>query len=393
MAEADAQETFTGTREVAAGDRFDEAALARWMGDHVEGFAGPLTVRQFKGGQSNPTYELTTPGGAYVLRRKPFGKLLPSAHAVDREYRLIAALHPTGFPVARPYALCEDEAVIGAVFYIMERVEGRILWDLALPGLTSAERGAIYDAQITTLAQLHSFDPEAIGLGDYGRPGNYFARQVDRWTRQYRASEGEPIDAMDRLIAWLPQTTPPDNRTGVVHGDYRLDNMVLHPSQPQVRAVLDWELSTLGNPLADFSYYLMQWVMPASAGRGLGGLDLGGAGHPCSGAGGGALLRPDRPRRPAAAGLVLRLQPVPPGRHHRRHRRARARRHRRQPPGRRHGRSHPHAGAGRLELRRARGRLSRRPGRGAGRWPRTPPRSPPRPGRRGGAGRRRGRRP
>ena len=280
MAEADAQETFTGTREVAAGDRFDEAALARWMGDHVEGFAGPLTVRQFKGGQSNPTYELTTPGGAYVLRRKPFGKLLPSAHAVDREYRLIAALHPTGFPVARPYALCEDEAVIGAVFYIMERVEGRILWDLALPGLTSAERGAIYDAQITTLAQLHSFDPEAIGLGDYGRPGNYFARQVDRWTRQYRASEGEPIAAMDRLIAWLPQTTPPDNRTGVVHGDYRLDNMVLHPSQPQVRAVLDWELSTLGNPLADFSYYLMQWVMPASAGRGLGGLDLAALGIP-----------------------------------------------------------------------------------------------------------------
>ncbi|MBE7220021.1 MAG: phosphotransferase family protein [Caulobacteraceae bacterium] len=277
---ATAQETFSGTREVSERDRFDEAALARWMADHVEGFEGPLTVRQFKGGQSNPTYELSTPGRAYVLRRKPFGKLLPSAHAVDREYRLIAALHPTGFPVARPYALCEDEAVIGAMFYVMERVDGRILWNLALPDQSREARAAIYDAQIATLAQLHGFDPAAVGLGDYGRPGNYFARQVDRWSRQIRASGGEPIPALERLMDWLPRTVPEDDRTSIVHGDYRLDNMVLHPAEPRILAVLDWELSTLGNPLADFSYYLMQWAMPVSDGRGIAGLDLEALGIP-----------------------------------------------------------------------------------------------------------------
>ena len=279
MAQASAQEQFTGTREVEARDAFDEARLAEWMAGHVDGFAGPLTVRQFKGGQSNPTYELTTPGAAYVLRRKPFGKLLPSAHAVDREFRLIAALHPTGFPVARPYALCEDEAVIGAMFYIMQRVDGRILWNLALPGQSREQRAAVYDAQITTLARLHGIDPDAVGLSSYGRPGNYFARQVDRWSKQYRASEGEPIPSMDRLIDWLPGTTPADDRTSIVHGDYRLDNMVLHPTEPSVLAVLDWELSTLGNPLADFSYYLMQWVLPAE-GRGIGGLALAALGIP-----------------------------------------------------------------------------------------------------------------
>ncbi len=277
---ASAQETFSGTREVADRDRFDEAALARWMGAHVEGFEGPLAVRQFKGGQSNPTYELVTPSRAYVLRRKPFGKLLPSAHAVDREYRLITALHPTGFPVARPHALCEDEAVIGAVFYVMERVDGRILWNLALPESTPAQRAAIYEAQIATLAQLHGFDPAAVGLADYGRPGNYFARQVDRWSKQIRASGGELIPTLERLMDWLPRTIPPDDRTTIVHGDFRLDNMVLHPSEPRILAVLDWELSTLGNPLADFSYYLMQWVMPATEGRGIAGLDLEALGLP-----------------------------------------------------------------------------------------------------------------
>ena len=279
MAEVSAQAQFTGTREVQARDRFDEARLAAWMDGHVEGFAGPLSVRQFKGGQSNPTYELTTPGCVYVLRRKPFGKLLPSAHAVDREYRLIAALHPTGFPVARPYALCSDEAVIGAMFYVMERVDGRILWNLGLPDETRAARGAIYGAQVETLARLHALDPAAVGLADYGRPGNYFARQVDRWSKQYRASEGEPIAEMDRLIDWLPRTVPEDGRASIVHGDFRLDNTVLHATEPRITAVLDWELSTLGDPLADFSYYLMQWVMPAE-GRGLGGLDLAALGIP-----------------------------------------------------------------------------------------------------------------
>lgn len=280
MAEADAQEAFSGTREVAERDRFDEARLHAWMTDHVEGYEGPLTVRQFKGGQSNPTYELSTPGRAYVLRRKPYGKLLPSAHAVDREHRLISALHPTGFPVAKPYGLCLDEAVIGAVFYVMERVDGRILWDLSLPGLSCEARTATYDAQVDTLARLHAVVPQEIGLGDYGRPGNYFARQVDRWSKQYRASEGEPIAAMDRLIAWLPRTAPSSDRTSIVHGDFRLDNMVLDADAPRVRAVLDWELSTLGDPLADFSYYLMQWVMPAAEGRGLGGHDLEALGVP-----------------------------------------------------------------------------------------------------------------
>ncbi len=276
-----AQERFTGVREPDERDRLDETRLSAWMAAQVEGFAGPLAVQQFRGGQSNPTYELTTPDRAYVLRRKPFGPLLPSAHAVDREFRLISALHPTGFPVARPYALCEDPGVIGAVFYVMERVEGRILWDLALPGETPARRRAVYAAQVEALARLHGIDPAAVGLEGYGRPGNYFARQVDRWSKQIRASGGEPIPALERLMEWLPRTVPDaDARTAVVHGDFRLDNMVLHPSEPAIQAVLDWELSTLGDPLADFSYYLMQWVMPAAEGRGLAGLDLAALGVP-----------------------------------------------------------------------------------------------------------------
>jgi aminoglycoside phosphotransferase (APT) family kinase protein len=250
----------TGTKDVVESHKFDEAALAAWMEANVEGYVGPLEVRQFKGGQSNPTYQLVTPNKKYVLRRKPPGKLLPSAHAVDREYKVITALHTTGFPVAKSWGLCTDDSVIGTMFYVMDMVEGRILWDQSLPQYEPAERHAIYMAKLKTLADLHNTDYEAIGLGDYGRPGNYMGRQVDRWTKQYKASETEHIEEMERLITWLPQSLPDQERTSVVHGDYRLDNMVLHATEPKVAAVLDWELSTLGEPLADFTYLLMNWV-------------------------------------------------------------------------------------------------------------------------------------
>jgi aminoglycoside phosphotransferase (APT) family kinase protein len=259
-AEQEREKLNTGTKAVDQRNRFDEAALERWMQANVEGYAGPLDIRQFKGGQSNPTYQLVTPGQGYVLRRKPPGKLLPSAHAVDREYKVISALGATGFPVAKAYGLCVDEGVIGTMFYVMEMVQGRILWDQTLPQYAPAERRAINLAQIRTLAALHNTDYEAAGLGDFGKPGNYMGRQVDRWSRQYRASQPDAIPEMDRLMAWLPTTVPPQERTSVVHGDYRLDNMILHPTEPRVAAVLDWELSTLGEPLADFTYLLMNWV-------------------------------------------------------------------------------------------------------------------------------------
>lgn len=259
-AEQEREQLNTGTKEVAESHRFDEARLAAWMQANVEGYEGPLEVRQFKGGQSNPTYQLVTPNKKYVMRRKPPGKLLPSAHAVDREYKVISALYPTGFPVARSYGLCTDEDVIGTMFYVMDMVEGRILWDQQLPQYEPAQRRAIYMAKLKTLADLHNTDHEAIGLGDYGKPGNYMGRQVDRWTKQYRASETVKLEEMERLIEWLPKTVPPQERTSIVHGDYRLDNMVLHPTEPRVIAVLDWELSTLGEPLADFTYLLMNWV-------------------------------------------------------------------------------------------------------------------------------------
>ena len=255
-----AQETFSGTKEVEARHTVDIGALEAWMKANVDGYAGPLEVRQFKGGQSNPTYQLITPGKKYVLRRKPPGKLLPSAHAVDREFKVISALHPTGFPVARPYGLCTDDSVIGTWFYIMDMVEGRILWDQSLPASSPAERNAIFKAKIKTLADLHNTDVEAVGLGDYGRPGNYMSRQVDSWTKQYKASETVHIPEVERLIAWLPQTVPDQERTSVVHGDYRLDNMIFHPTESRVTAVLDWELGTLGEPLADFTYVLMNWI-------------------------------------------------------------------------------------------------------------------------------------
>lgn len=278
--QTDPQANFTGTREVDPRHAIDEAALARWLSDHVDGYAGPLTVRQFKGGQSNPTYELATPGATYVLRRKPPGVLLPSAHAVDREFTVISALHAQDYPVARPHALCTDDAVIGSMFYVMDKVEGRVFWDLKLPGLQPAERRAIYEAQTDTLAALHRFDPAEIGLSDYGKPGNYFTRQVGRWTKQYKASETQSIVAMDRLIDFLPRTLPPEGPTRIVHGDFRLDNLIIAPSGAQVQAVLDWELSTLGDPMADFSYLLIGWVIPASLRNGLGGADLEALGIP-----------------------------------------------------------------------------------------------------------------
>jgi aminoglycoside phosphotransferase (APT) family kinase protein len=259
----DAQSAFSGTREVDPRYRLDEAALDAWMRAHVSGYAGPITVRQFKGGQSNPTYELVTPTHAYVLRRKPPGVLLPSAHAVDREFQVISALAAQGFPVAKPHALCLDETVIGSIFYVMDKVEGRIFWDLKLPGLTPVERRAVYEAQTDTLARLH-----------------YFARQVGRWTKQYHASETEPVPAMDRLIAFLPDSLPAEGPSRIVHGDFRLDNMILAPDRAEVRAVLDWELSTLGDPMADFSYLLIAWAIPASLRNGLAGADLEALGIP-----------------------------------------------------------------------------------------------------------------
>ncbi len=280
MTDTSAQAVFAGTKPVDARLAFDTAALDRWMRANVDGYAGPLTVTQFKGGQSNPTYELATPGRRYVLRRKPPGKLLPSAHAVDREHKVITALGTTGFPAPRTFGLCTDDAVIGTMFYVMEKVEGRILWDLTLPDLPRGDRRAVYLDQVDVLARLHTTDHAAAGLGDFGKPGNYFARQVDRWTKQYRASETDTLVEMDRLIDWLPRTLPADDQTSIVHGDFRLDNTVLHPSEPRIAAVLDWELSTLGNPMADFSYYLMQWFMPSAEGRGIGGKDLAELGIP-----------------------------------------------------------------------------------------------------------------
>jgi aminoglycoside phosphotransferase (APT) family kinase protein len=271
---------FKGVKPVEDRHRLDEARLDAWLNANVASYAGPLTINQFKGGQSNPTYQLVTPTRKYVLRKKPGGKLLPSAHAVDREFRVISALHPTGFPVARPYALCTDDSVVGAMFYVMEMVDGRVLWNGALPEMTEDERRAAYENKIATLAKLHNTDYQKIGLADYGKPGNYFKRQIDRWSKQYKLSETDNIDEMDRLIEWLPQTIPAGERTSIVHGDYRLDNMVMHETEPRVIAVLDWELSTLGDPLGDFTYYLMNWVMPHDGRSGLGGLDLAALGIP-----------------------------------------------------------------------------------------------------------------
>lgn len=260
---------------VAEKDRLAEDRLDTWMRDHVEGFHGLRRYTKFSGGQSNPTYRIEDEAGtAYVLRRKPFGPILPSAHQVDREYRAIAALHPTGFPVARPYALCRDEDVIGADFYVMEMVEGRTFWDGTLPDQEPAERKAVYRSMIGTLAQLHNFDYREIGLEHHGKTGNYFERQINTWTRQYRRSETDELPEMEKLIEWLPTTVPEQTRISVIHGDYRLDNMIFAPDRPEVAAVIDWELSTLGDPLADFTYLAINWVMTGVNASGLASADL-----------------------------------------------------------------------------------------------------------------------
>jgi len=251
----------------------DEASLGAWLEANVEGFSGPYTLTKFPSGQSNPTYKISATSGEYVLRRKPFGQLLPSAHAVDREYRLLSALYPLEFPVPEPLALCGDPDIIGAILYVMELAKGRPYSDGALPDFDPATRHRMYEQLVDTLADLHTIDPVAADLGDFGKPGNYFERQVMRWTRQYRDSETDYIPEMERLIAFLPETLPEQSRTAIVHGDYRIDNVVFD-GDGTLTAVLDWELATLGDPLADFSYLAMQWVMPADGGAGLAGLDL-----------------------------------------------------------------------------------------------------------------------
>jgi aminoglycoside phosphotransferase (APT) family kinase protein len=282
MKMSERQNAFSGTRDVAERLRFDAARLEAYLHDHLAGFAGPVAVSQFKGGQSNPTYLIETPLRSYVLRRKPPGKLLPSAHAVDREFKVISAVYAQGFPVAEPVHYCAEESVIGTAFFVMAYVVGRVFWEPQMPASDPQERGRVYDAMNATLARLHTFDPVAIGLADFGRGENYVARQVERWSRQYRASQTQEIGEMDKLIAWLPAHLPPPQPARLVHGDYRLDNMILAQSDAKILAVLDWELSTLGDPLADFTYHLMQWHMPHSeAGTGsLVGFDLAALGIP-----------------------------------------------------------------------------------------------------------------
>ena len=277
---------FSGTKAVIERHAFDVVALERFLTGRLGGFAGPLTVEQFKGGQSNPTYKLVTPGKAYVMRAKPGPavKLLPSAHAIEREYRVMSALEATDVPVAQMYLLCEDESIIGRAFYIMEFVEGRVLWDQSLPGMTNAERGAIYDEMNRIMAALHSVDVDAVGLSNFGKPGNYFERQIGRWSKQYVASVVEPIDAMNDLMQWLPAHIPAASRDEaqitIVHGDFRLDNLIFHPTEPRVLAVLDWELSTLGHPLGDFSYLCMAWHIASGAAPGIDHLDIAALGIP-----------------------------------------------------------------------------------------------------------------
>ncbi|MFO1244054.1 MAG: phosphotransferase [Ramlibacter sp.] len=277
---------FVGTRPVSDKHAFDVDALAAWLATHLDGFKGPLTVEMFKGGQSNPTYKLLTPGQSYVMRAKPgpVARLLPSAHAIEREFAVMSGLQGTDVPVPRMHCLCEDESVIGRAFYVMEFMQGRVLWDQSLPGMGNAERGAIYDEMNRVIAALHTVRFAERGLASYGKPGNYFERQIGRWSKQYIASITQPIAEMDELMAWLPAHIPADardeSRVSIVHGDYRLDNLMFHPTEPRVIAVLDWELSTLGHPLADFSYHCMAWHIPPGAFRGIGGLDVASLGIP-----------------------------------------------------------------------------------------------------------------
>jgi aminoglycoside phosphotransferase (APT) family kinase protein len=280
----DRQASFSGTKQVVPALALDAARLEAFLAARVPAFEGLLGVRQFKGGQSNPTYVLETPTHRYVLRRKPPGKLLPSAHAVDREFRVITALHAQGFPVPEPIIYCDDSTIAGTPFYVMDHIDGRVVWEPHMPDARRCERAQVYDAMNATLARLHNFDPAAVGLADFGHGENYVGRQVARWSKQYRASESEKIDEMERLIGWLPAHLPPPAPVRIVHGDYRLDNIILAPSRPTILAVLDWELCTLGDPLADLTYHLMQWNMPRSeSGAGVGtliGHDLAALGIP-----------------------------------------------------------------------------------------------------------------
>ncbi|HSV53489.1 MAG TPA: phosphotransferase family protein [Burkholderiaceae bacterium] len=277
---------FVGTRPVTGQHVFDTAVLSAWLEKNLEGFSGPLTVEMFKGGQSNPTYKLVTPRQSYVMRAKPgpVAKLLPSAHAVEREFAVMRGLHGTDVPVPRMHCLCEDESVIGRAFYVMEFMQGRVLWDQALPEMDQAGRGAMYDEMNRVIAALHTVKFAERGLASYGKPGNYFDRQIGRWSKQYLASITQPIPEMDKLMAWLPAHMPAsardETKVSIVHGDYRLDNLMFDTSAPRVIAVLDWELSTLGHPLADFSYHCMAWNIPHGSFRGIGGLDLAALGIP-----------------------------------------------------------------------------------------------------------------
>ena len=279
----DRTQANSGTRDIPDQLRFDVAALEAWMSNNVADFAGPLTVSQFKGGQSNPTYRLDTPTGrSFVLRRKPPGRLLPGAHAVEREARVMAALGPTGFPVPRIHGLCEDESVIGTPFFVMDLIEGRIVWEASFPGLDPAARAAHFDAMNATIARLHTIDPAAIGLADYGKPAAFVERQVARWSKQYLAdTDAGPLPQMDALVDWLGKHLPHDRGDArIVHGDFRCDNMIFDAQKPEVRAVLDWELSTIGDPAADFVYHLMMYRMPAGMFTGLQGLDYAALGIP-----------------------------------------------------------------------------------------------------------------
>lgn len=273
------QDDMVGTTALTERDTIDEAQLTTWMSDNVADFVGPLTLSKFKGGQSNPTYKIDTADKSYVLRRKPMGKLLPSAHAVDREFKIISGLHPTGFPVAKPYGLCDDDNVIGSMFYVMDMVSGESLWDGTLPGKSNEQRTTIYYNMIDTLAALHTCDYKAAGLSDFGKAGDYCARQIHRWSKQYKLSETESIAQMDRMIEWLPQNIPAQKYESIAHGDYRLDNLIF-ADDGSVLAVLDWELSTLGDPMADFTYFLMSWVMAPEGRSGLLGVDIESLGIP-----------------------------------------------------------------------------------------------------------------
>ena len=272
---ATGQDANLGSGPVRGGYEVDGAALAVWMGNHVDGFDGPLHVEQFRGGQSNPTYKLITPSKSYVMRRKPPGQILKGAHAVEREARVQLALATAGFPVAKVHGLCEDAGVLGSAFYVMDLIDGRIFWDARFPDVPDVNRPAYFDAMNATIARLHTLDHASIGLGDYGHTGNYFERQVRRWTRQYQEDhEAGRNEHMDQLVTWLPQNIPASDETSIVHGDYRCDNMIFHPDEPRVVAVLDWELSTLGHPLVDFAYHAIMYQMPPNIVAGLDGADL-----------------------------------------------------------------------------------------------------------------------